>query len=365
MNLFRSNTIDNFLWCILMALVLSACGKHEGRQQLEVIWENHRATSLSIPKELVNGISNDSLSTIRITVGDTSNESMLGEWADKGGRMLFTPMVPFTHGLRYSVIYKEKVVGSFDVPFYPNSKKPTLSIYPSQDTLPENILKMYFQFTEPMVEGQSLKHVSLLNKNGDTLAGIFLELQPELWNTEGTMLTLWFDPGRIKRDLIPNRSMGNPLKDGERYTLRVSGKWKSKSGLMLQDSYSKSFVASARDEIVPDMDLWKLIEPVSGTTAPVSIYFSEPLDFSLIQSAIHVLDENKETVAGRIQSMNEETGIIFTPKATWEKGNYLLRVELRLEDLAGNNLSRPFDRDLKKEKSSEERKIYERGFVVE
>ena len=43
-------------------------------------------------------------------------------------------------------------------------------------------------------------------------AGTFLDLQPELWNAEGTVLTLWLDPGRIKRDLIPNKELGIPLK---------------------------------------------------------------------------------------------------------------------------------------------------------
>ena len=251
------------------------------------------------------------------------------------------------------------------VPFDTNSKKPTLSIYPSQDTLPENILKMYFHFSEPMVEGQSLGHIYLQNKNGDTLSGIFLELLPELWNDEGTLLTLWFDPGRIKRDLIPNQQMGNPLQDGEAYTLHVSGKWKSKDGLELSESYSKKFVASKRDEIIPDINGWSLITPQSGTVSPLLIAFNDLLDFSLIQSTIQILDENKKVLAGEIQLMKEEAAIIFAPASAWKKGNYVLQVEPRLEDLAGNNLSRPFDRDLKKEQAMIEKKNYERGFAVE
>ena len=37
------------------------------------------------------------------------------------------------------------------------------------------------------------------------MKSIFLELENELWNPEHTQLTLWLDPGRIKRDLIPNQ----------------------------------------------------------------------------------------------------------------------------------------------------------------
>jgi hypothetical protein len=223
---------------------------------------------------------------------------------------------------------------------------------------------MYVQFSAPMVEGQSLKHVQLLNKKGDTLSGIFLELQPELWNADGTMLTLWLDPGRIKRDLIPNKLMGNPLRQGEEYTLRVSDQWKSKDGLTLDQSYSKSFVVGKRDEATPNIDQWSLHPAKAGTRDPLSIHFPEPLDYSLIQSAISILGDDRKMVSGQIEIFEEEKGIAFTPANPWQTGEYIAHVQSRLEDLSGNNLLRPFDRDLKKGGEPLAVEFFERKFLV-
>ena len=88
-----------------------------------------------------------------------------------------------------------------------------MAIYPTQDTVPENLLKIYLQFSKPMREGQALRHIELLKNNRDTLPGVFLDLQPELWNVDRTTLTVWLDPGRIKRDLQPNGPIGKRRKE--------------------------------------------------------------------------------------------------------------------------------------------------------
>ena len=77
--------------------------------------------------------------------------------------------------------------------------------------MPENLLKIYLRFSHPMREGQSDKYISLIKNGKDTLPDVFLNLQPELWNEDRTVLTVWLDPGRIKRDLQPNLKLGNPL----------------------------------------------------------------------------------------------------------------------------------------------------------
>jgi hypothetical protein len=42
----------------------------------------------------------------------------------------------------------------------------------------------------------------------------------------------------------------------------------------------------------------------------------------------------------------EEKQLNFIPNKPWSPGQYNLQVEARLEDLAGNNLNRLFDRDV-------------------
>jgi hypothetical protein len=48
----------------------------------------------------------------------------------------------------------------------------------------------------------------------------------------------------------------------------------------------------------------------------------------------------------------------------WRKATYLLQVETKLEDLAGNNLLRPFDRDVTKAEAPEEKEYVSRKFEV-
>ena len=284
--------VDFFL-SLTLIFILSACGNQENKPPLVLGWENNRAVSVSISKSIVSEIPDDSLQSIQITVGDSLNQSMLGEWSNKGNNFIFNPIVPFTRGNQYHVIYREKIIGEFNVPFNPDSKKPTLSIYPSQDTLPENILKMYFHFSEPMVEGQSLGHIYLQNKNGDTLSGIFLELLPELWNDEGTLLTLWFDPGRIKRDLIPNQQMGNPLQDGEAYTLHVSGKWKSKNGFVI--------AVEPEGQILRLGDLRVPFTLQAGETVELRIF--------LDKSMVEVFANDRQAAVAVHKHRNEDKGV--------------------------------------------------------
>lgn len=322
-------------------------------------WKDGKAISLNIPPPLANDAE-----IIQVTLGVDGAVPMLGEFIQEENQSLFIPLVPFTRGMHYHVLLSGKIIGEVNVPLDVNAKNPELSIYPSADTLPENLLKMYFVFTEPMVEGQSLQHIHLLSNQGDTLNGTFLDLQPELWNTESTMLTLWLDPGRIKRDLIPNKTMGNPLIKGETYTLLVSGKWKSKAGLMMQQPYLKNLVVLNRDEQIPNVDHWRLIVPATGTASALLINFPEAMDYSLIQSTIQVLDNQEKIIQGQIQVLENEEEIAFKPWDAWVAGRYRLRVESRLEDLAGNNLSRPFDQDLKKATQSKEKEFYDREFVI-
>jgi hypothetical protein len=346
--------------------IVAGCGMPERGKPVSIGWESNKAVSLVIPNSLVRGVGSETLSTdILVTLGDSTNQPILGEFTQTDSAVIFRPLVPFTRGLHYHVVYQMQLIGDFDVPLDETAKVPELKIYPSTDTVPENLLKLYFQFTEPMVEGQSLRHIHLVNAKGDTLANTFLDLQPELWNTEGTMLTLWIDPGRVKRDLIPNKTMGNPILRGMHYTLHVSTRWKSKQGKELKELNNKRFYVTARDEKIPDVNQWTLLPFKNGTETYLQVNFQEPLDYALIQSAMIVLDSDGKAVAGKWKTGKSETAALFTPDEPWKAGAYRLKVESRMEDLAGNNLSRPFDRDLKKGSQQQAQKSFERKFSIQ
>ena len=65
----------------------------------------------------------------------------------------------------------------------------------------------------------SLEYIKVINLNTQKEEDIFLTLETELWNADHTELTLWLDPGRIKKDLIPNQKLGIPIKNGNSYEL--------------------------------------------------------------------------------------------------------------------------------------------------
>src|SRR6185436_10043517 len=75
------------------------------------------------------------------------------------------------------------------------------NIYPTEERVPANLLRMYIVFTAPMSISQSASHLRLVDENGQTVSGAFLQLEEELWDPGRRRLTVLFDPGRVKRGL--------------------------------------------------------------------------------------------------------------------------------------------------------------------
>jgi hypothetical protein len=346
-------------------LLLSSCRQNK-QEEIDIIWNNERAVAISIPKSLLNQAPADSFSTfLQVRLESENPVAILGGHSIAGDKLLFKPLIPFSRGLSYEIIFRNKQIGKIKIPLADAKDAPSLiAIYPTQDTLPENLLKLYLQFSRPMREGESQKYIALLNNHNDTLPNIFLDLQPELWNNERTVLTIWLDPGRIKRDLIPNQKMGNPLKKGERYTLTVSANWKDVQGLPLARAFTRQFIVGSRDSISPDPDRWTLDLPSAGTNQPLVININEPLDYFLLKETIDIIDGNGNKVTGDLKIGNEETMFEFIPDKQWLPGQYRLQIASYLEDLAGNNLDRVFDRDITVKQSKPGKSNHERTFVI-
>ncbi|GAB4030368.1 Ig-like domain-containing domain [Spirosoma gilvum] len=328
------------------AFLILACQSGE-TTDLTIRWNDKRAKSLLIPKRLVSSVPADSVAQL-LTVHLLNEETAIaGQYQDIGDDILFEPLIPFTRGLRYAVWLRDKPVREISIPSLSADDHPDLlAIYPTQDTVPENLLKIYLRFSRPMREGQSEKYVALIKNNRDTVKGAFLNLQPELWNTDRTMLTLWLDPGRIKRDLQPNKLLGAPLDANQRYQLVVSPNWLDQQGASLSKPTIKTFVTKLRDGQPPNPATWAIHSPSSGSTQPLTIAFGKGLDYSLLTETFHVFQQNGKPLSGVWQIGTNEKQSSFKPDSPWQEGRYTVRIESRLEDLAGNNLNRPFDRDI-------------------
>ncbi len=324
-----------------------------------------------LPQELLERFEkeNEDISAwFRVTVSEenetdeaSDRPAMLGEYAVVGDAICFTPRFPPVPGLRYTALYQPAellqqlgreadssttVTAAVLCPLPSSEGAPRVThVYPSDDTLPENLLKFYLHFSEPMNRGEVYKRVHLIDADGKEVELPFLELEQELWNPEQTRLTLLLDPGRIKRGLKPNELVGRAIVRGGEYTLRIDAQWVGAEGRELQDSYEKRFRAVPMDETVPDVTTWKTETPSAGTREPLRLRFPEPLDHALLSRVLTVVDATGTKLSGIVATAQNERLWEFVPAADWTAGPHAVEVETILEDLAGNSLGRPFEVD--------------------
>lgn len=351
----KSTRLFNSL--VLFLCVLTACQTNRS-DKVRLIWSNGQAKGILVPTNLIDDINKHPL-IITLNGGD---RSLLGNFVNTDSGIVFQPLIPLTQGMEYGVLQSNRVVGKIIVETKSANAPQVLAIYPQADTVPENLLKLYIRFSEPMQTGDALNHVFLFDKKRDTLERIFLDLQPELWDPTDKILTLWIDPGRIKRDLVLNKELGNPLHNNETYELLVSGKWRNHRGISLGKDISKKIKVGPRSDSQPDINHWRFGTPEAGSKEPLIIYIGQPLDHFLLEESVRVYMGGK-VVKGNIVVSDKDTIVKFTPDDEWQSGQYKLRVNARLEDLAGNNLNKVFDRDIYKQKKTDNA-YYERLFEL-
>ena len=93
-----------------------------------------------------------------------------------------------------------------------------------------------------MKKRQALKHIKLIDEEGNIDNYVFMEFKQELWSADGKRLTLLFDPGRIKRGVSTNILQGLALIKGKNYKLSISGDWQDVHGQQLTMNTIKEFV---------------------------------------------------------------------------------------------------------------------------
>ena len=118
-------------------------------------------------------------------------------------------------------------------------------VYPSGDAVPENLLRMYVEFSGPMGRPSGIPHMKLLGSDGREIEGAFLPLDYEFWDPAHTRFTAFLDPGRVKSGILPNKQMGRALDAGRTVTLVISREWRDEHGLPLKDEYRRVFQVAA------------------------------------------------------------------------------------------------------------------------
>ncbi len=283
---------------------------------------------------------------------------MLGRYSIEADRLRFAPQFPLVSGIRYRTVFRPSqlpqnaapdsvdVTSVFQLP--DRIAVPTTfvkAIYPSADVVPENLLKFYIHFSAPMSRGNIYDHMRLFDGQGREVRLPFLEIDEELWGSEMTRLTLFIDPGRIKRGVLPLEEVGPSLVEGGSYTLEIDNRWLDGNGNPLKESYRKRFRVGPPDRLPPDQTDWKIRTPKSGARDPLEVIFSEPMDHALALRVIRVVDNSGRGLEGEVRLEDSERNWIFTPTSPWRRGSYRLVILTTIEDLAGNNIGKPFEVD--------------------
>lgn len=295
--------------------------------------------------------SSKSEEALKVFVGENYLKDLppiTGKYSVNDSTITFRPKFGFQAGMEYTAIVDGDVKPfKFVIP-EKKSEQPTKvsGFFPSNDTLPANLLKVYIQFSQPMSEGMAYENIHVLNEQGDTVFQPFLQLQPELWDLNNQRLTLWLDPGRVKRDLGPNLLHGAPLEEGQHYRVCISKNWADSNGAGLGEDFIQSFFVKAPDREMPNVNKWKINAPAPDTKGSITIHFGESLDFALAPQLLTVVDRDGQIVEGKVDLIDQETKWQFVPIYSWKPGLYKIKVKATLEDLAGNTLNRLFDRDL-------------------
>jgi hypothetical protein len=291
-------------------------------------------------------------SVLAIYAGTGNIPTLLGTYAVEGGTLVFRPRFPIASGVEYHAILKlpgnAPVEQVFDGPR--QSTVPVarvLHIYPSAGVLPSNQLRLYVYFSAPMSRGEAARYVHVVDENGNHLEGprgIFLPGE-ELWDPNFERLTLTFDPGRIKRGLTSNETVGPPIVPGKLYTLMIDRDWPDARGVPMTAGFKKQFRGGPALRTLPDAKQWRVTAPKAGTSDAVVVDFPEPMNFALLQRMIQVSD-GRRVVTGTMKVARDEAEWQFTPNEKWKAGNYTVLVDTALEDLAGNHVGQAFDIDI-------------------
>jgi hypothetical protein len=270
----------------------------------------------------------------------------------------YIPHFPFEPEVHYRVSFDPRMLArpelgeiltlEFSLP-REASAVPTVvkQVYPSSDSLPENLLRFYVCFSTSMQRGRSVEHIALLGPDGRPAPDVLYRAPVELWDRSMQHLTILLDPGRLKRGLGPNVDLGPPLKAGQEYTLAVSSGMVDLIGRPLQKTFYKHFrVTEAVREPVA-IAQWKISPPIAESLRPLVLIFSRPLDWALLSRTIIIESRAELRIEGRIVIDQGERRWSFTPTLPWAPGSYHVRVASGLEDVCGNSVMAAFDRPVR------------------
>lgn len=287
--------------------------------------------------------------------------------------LIFKPTYFPTPGIHYTVF--------FDLPLTPkrlkgNTERPTIiqtiqvpdeehfaqnqvvKVSPETAMVPSNLLKFYIHFSSPMGFENPYNFINLLSEDSIPLSNPFVKIPSGLWDDQRKRLTLLIHPGRIKRGVGPLMAEGPVLEEGKTYHLEIDKKWTDSNGQIMERSFTKSFVVTTQERDRIDLSQWRITLPKARTLNFLQIVLPKLLDEALAERLITVHNQNDEEILTTLDLRGAVKTIFVKPGHPWRKGVYSIRIDQRLEDLAGNRFNTLFDNE--RSRSQENESTYQR-----
>jgi hypothetical protein len=209
-----------------------------------------------------------------------------------------------------------------------------IGIWPAARWLPANILRFYLQFSEPSEAAFERTQLRLAASTGALIQDAFLLLNEELWSPDGRRLTVYMEPGRIKRGMGTNPAHEPALVPGEFYHLEVTT-----GGRVFRRAFG-----TLPPVVEPLLESqWRLTRPRAGTRQPVEVVFDRVIDHAIVADEVHVQGPDGRRLAG-IQALSDNgLKLAFHPDAHWKNTDYSVVFSRRFEDVCGNRLGEALD----------------------
>ncbi len=103
------------------------------------------------------------------------------------------------------------------------------------------------------------------------------------------------------------------------------------------EGFRKSFRGGPAQRNPPDPKQWRVTTPQAGTSDALVVNFPNPMNYPLLVRMIEVSGAQGK-VSGTVSVARQETEWRFTPRSSWNSGDYRLIINTGIEDLAGNHI---------------------------
>jgi hypothetical protein len=316
----------------------------------------------------VTGLSADELAALRaavwreeawqtllaVTVSGGDGTPVVGRYVAGKEALEFHPRFPFDPGRAYHVRFDParlptpRAGAAVETTVALPARAPTpptvvTAVSPSSDAWPANTLRFYVHFSAPMSQTQGVEFVRILDDKGQVVQDALLPSAIDFWNADRTRYTVFFDPGRVKRGILPNRTLGRALEAGRDYTVVVDAAWRDAEGRPLAESYRRPFRSGPPVERALALTDWRISAPRAGTLEALVVAFPHPLDEGLLHRAVGVAPAGEGPIDGAVTIPRGEMEWRFAPARPWRAGRHEVLVLSILEDPSGNRLGRAFE----------------------